>query len=188
MTEQHTRGVFQRSVRRAVLVMASVLVFASSAAAGTITVAWDPNPEPSVLGYVVYVGNAAGNYTQSFDVGNATIFDFSSAVPGTTYHIAVRAYASTTNMSPFSDDLTATLPAVPGTPTLISPSGTTTSATPTYKWSAVPNSLNYFLWVNDAQQSGKIRQIYSAQDVGCAAGTGTCTMTPGVALASGSAN
>jgi hypothetical protein len=54
----------------------------SSAAAGTISIAWDPSPEPAVVGYVVYVGDAAGVYTSSYDVGNVTAFDFTSAVPG----------------------------------------------------------------------------------------------------------
>src|SRR5436190_18944668 len=81
-------GVLRRSVRRAGIVFATLLVLASTATAGTISLAWNPNPEPAVMGYVVYVGTAAGTYTASYDVGNATTFALTTAVPGTTYHIA----------------------------------------------------------------------------------------------------
>jgi hypothetical protein len=170
------------------MLFAAVLAFTSSAAAGTISIAWDPNPEPNVMGYVVYVGNSPGNYTAMYDVGNATTFDFANAVPGATYHMAVQAYASATNVSPLSANLSITLSAVPTVPTNLAPANTTTSVTPTYTWSAVPNATSYFLWVNDTQQNGRIRQIYSAAEVACTAGTGTCAITPSVALTTGAAN
>ena len=80
--------------------------------------------------------------------------------------------------------VTVATPTVPGTPTLIGPAGKT-SKTPTFSWSAVPTATSYALWVDDASQDGKIQQVYSATGLGCAAGTGTCTVTPGVTLATG---
>jgi len=74
--------------------------------------------------------------------------------------------------------------ALPTAPIAIAPSGTTT-ATPTFSWSAVPNATGYSLWVDDASQEGKIQQVYDAAAAGCAAGTGTCSVTPAVALATG---
>ena len=56
---KHMISGLRRSVRRAVLVVAALLALASTAAAGTITLAWDANPEAAVLGYTVYVGTAA---------------------------------------------------------------------------------------------------------------------------------
>src|SRR6188472_1695921 len=134
-----TQRTIWRATRRVALLLAAVLALASSAAAGTISLAWDKNPEPAVMGYVVYVGTSAGNYTTSYDVGNATTFDFTNAVQGTTYHIAVRAYGSGTTVSPLSGEITAALAAAPalGTPTQLAPAGTVTSATPTFSWSAV---------------------------------------------------
>jgi len=170
--------------------MAAVLALASSAAAAPITIAWDPNPEPSVLGYMVYVGTSAGSYTASYDVGNATTFDLPNAAPGTTYHFAVRAYASGTDLSPLSVDLAAAVPepAVTTAPTQLAPTGSITSATPAFSWSPVKNATSYALWVDDAKQEGKVQQVYTAVQAGCAGGTGTCTVTPGVALATGAGN
>jgi len=172
------------------MVLAALLALASTAAAGTITIAWDANPEPTVMGYVVYVGTTAGAYTASYDVGNVTTFDFTGAEPGTTYHLAVRAYADPTTVSPLSGEITAALPKTPapGKPTLLAPAGTTTSATPAFSWSAVPTATRYAVWVDDARQEGKIQQVYDAATLGCAAGTGTCAVAPGVTLATGAGN
>ena len=52
------------------------------AAADTISLAWDPNPEPQVVGYIVHVGAQSGTYTQHIDVGPATTWAFVSAVAG----------------------------------------------------------------------------------------------------------
>lgn len=36
-----------------------------------VKLAWDPNVEPEVAGYKVYVGEATGAYSRIIDVGNA---------------------------------------------------------------------------------------------------------------------
>ena len=73
-----------------------------------------------------------------------------------------------------------------GKATLVSPSGTTSDSTPTYTWNAVSGSTWYYLWVNDST-GNKIQTWYTAAQVGCAGGTGTCSITPSTSLASGSA-
>ncbi len=73
-----------------------------------------------------------------------------------------------------------------GAATLISPAGVITSISPTYTWNAVATSTWYYLWVNDS--SGvKVQIWYTAAQAGCASGTGICSVTPGVILASGTA-
>ena len=77
---------------------------------------------------------------------------------------------------------------IPGKATLVSPSGTIATNTPTYTWNAVPLATWYYLWVNDsANASGKITQWYTATQAGCAAGTGTCSVTSTTTLANGAA-
>ena len=144
-TGLHMVSVLRRSVRRAVMAVAALLALASTAAAGTITIAWDANPEPAVLGYTVYVGTAAGTYTTSYDVGHVTTFAFTGAVPGTTYHFVVRAYAGSTTVSPLSGEITASVPVTLVAPTPLAPAGTTTGATPTFSWAAVPHATSYSL-------------------------------------------
>ncbi len=40
-----------------------------AAHAGQVTVAWDPNPEPDVVGYKIYYGTSPGSYTASVRCG-----------------------------------------------------------------------------------------------------------------------
>jgi formylglycine-generating enzyme required for sulfatase activity len=68
---------------------------------------------------------------------------------------------------------------VPPAPTLISPTGTITTTTPTYMWNAVLNATYYQLWVNG------YGTWYPASSAGCGSGTGTCSIT-GSTLANGS--
>ena len=75
-------------------------------------------------------------------------------------------------------------PTAPGAATLKSPSGTITTSTPTYTWNAVSGSTWYYLWVNDPT-GVRIQKWYTAAAVGCAAGTGTCSVAPTTALTSG---
>ena len=135
---------------------------ATASTGGTITPSGD---------VAVYQGN-----TQSFTI-----------TPGTGYHIlnvtvdgssvgAVTSYEFTnvtadhTITASFASD-------IPGTATLLSPTGTITDNTPTYTWNAASNSTSYYLWVNDST-GNKIQKWYTAAEVGCASGTGTCSVTP----------
>jgi hypothetical protein len=73
---------------------------------------------------------------------------------------------------------------VPVTP--LSPSGSISTATPAFSWTPVPGAGKYVLLVHDAVQLGKIMLQVTPTQAGCAAG-GMCTVSPGVALAQGSA-
>src|SRR5215208_336984 len=69
------------------------LIFAVSADAATVTIAWDPSPDETVIGYQVYVGTSSGSYTATFDVGLATSFSYSPP-DASTYYFAVAAYSA----------------------------------------------------------------------------------------------
>ena len=71
-------------------------------------------------------------------------------------------------------------------PTLVSPSGSA-SATPTYTWNAVNGAEQYLLWVDDSSATGKIQTWYTASQVSCSSGTGSCSIAPSTSLASGAA-
>jgi hypothetical protein len=75
-----------------------------------------------------------------------------------------------------------TLP--PAAATQVSPSGTLATNTPTFVWNAVPGATQYLLWLDDSS-GGRLRTWYTAAQVGCASGTGTCSVSPGVVLTSG---
>jgi PA14 domain/Putative Ig domain/Glucodextranase, domain B len=80
--------------RTLVAVFAALLVTlaARSAAADTITLAWDPNADDTVVGYYVHVGTSSGSYSQHIDVGLSTVYGWSDAVAGQRYCFAVSAY------------------------------------------------------------------------------------------------
>ena len=65
--------------------------------------------------------------------------------------------------------------------TLIVPTDTITDSTPTYTWNAVPTASWHYLWVNDSKGT-PIKQWYTAEQLGCAAGTGVCAVTPSTPL------
>ena len=69
----------------------------------------------------------------------------------------------------------------PAATTLIAPRGLTSDTTPTYSWNAVADATSYRLWVDRGTDQVR-RTWYTAAQAGCAAGTGTCTVTPGTVL------
>lgn len=78
----------------ALCTLLGTLVLAQAASADTINLAWDPSPEPEVIGYIVHVGTQAGTYTQHIDVGPTTTWSLTSAVAGQRYCFAVSAYVA----------------------------------------------------------------------------------------------
>jgi hypothetical protein len=81
-----------------------------------------------------------------------------------------------------ADFTVATAP--PAAATLVSPLGDIADTTPAYTWNAVSGSTWYYLWV-DGPGGNVIKQWYTADAVGCPAGTGTCSITPSTVLAAG---
>ena len=73
----------------------------SSAQSGAVTLAWDPSPEASVVGYVVYVAHDGAE--ERFDVGRALRFPYQAALGGSGYTFSVVAYTETGLMSPRSE-------------------------------------------------------------------------------------
>jgi hypothetical protein len=82
-----------------------LLAVARSAAADTLTLMWDPNPDSAVTGYVVYVGTQSGVYTQTHDVGDTSWFVLQNAIPGQRYYLAVAAYAAGPLLGPRSAEV-----------------------------------------------------------------------------------
>ena len=72
----------------------------------------------------------------------------------------------------------------PGAATLVAPVGSLATATPAFTWNAVTAATQYLLWLDDSS-GGRVRQWYTAAQAGCASGTGTCTIAPGIVLTSG---
>jgi hypothetical protein len=82
----------------------------------SITLAWDPPLETGVAGYRVYVGTRSGLYSESYDVGNSTLFTYENATAGRRYYFAVAAYASGALEGPRSSSVNTVARATPTPP------------------------------------------------------------------------
>jgi chitinase len=79
-------------------------------AAADVTLAWDPNRELDLAGYVAYWGRSSGSYNTSRDVGTQSTTVISGLQEGVVYYFAVTAYDSDGNQSAFSDELVYAVP------------------------------------------------------------------------------
>src|SRR5207248_9110493 len=72
--------------------------------AAEVTLAWDADPNPNVVGYRIHSGSSSRVYTQVSDVGNTTSALISNLVDGQTYFFAVTAYSAASAESPPSNE------------------------------------------------------------------------------------
>ncbi|HJR80935.1 MAG TPA: hypothetical protein VJ821_12740 [Anaerolineales bacterium] len=115
-------------------------------------------------------GTCSATASKALALGNHTFF--------------VRTWSSSAGYGPWSGGLDFNVTTL-GAVTLISPSGNITDTTPTYTWNAVSGAEWYYLWVNAPSGTGYLKQWFTAAQAGCAAGTGTCSVTPTTAVAFG---
>lgn len=75
------------------LLLLQILHLASaSASAVEVTLAWNRNSEPDVVGYQLHFGTASGRYNSTLDVGDTAKVTVSNLAPGYTYYFVVTAY------------------------------------------------------------------------------------------------
>ncbi len=115
-----------RQIRVAVLaVIIACLVHVGPAVAGTVRLAWDPNTEPTLAGYVLVYGPSSGVYTSAVNLpSSAQTHEIS--LPDGTYFFAIRAFDSAGAQSGYSNEVRVDLGgSVPGASqpriTLLSP-------------------------------------------------------------------
>lgn len=79
-------------VRTGLLVLGVLLTATPALAQSSVTLAWDPNPEPDIAGYTVSWGTRPGVFTASADVGNNTQWTVSGLDRHQRYYFTVQAY------------------------------------------------------------------------------------------------
>jgi hypothetical protein len=98
----------------------------------SVTLAWNPDPDPNLAGYRLYCGTRRGVYTQRIEIGKATTTSVSNLAVGRTYFFAVTVYNTAYMESPPSNEVSYTVPASTHTPRPTPPPPTSTpTATPT---------------------------------------------------------
>jgi hypothetical protein len=96
-------------------------VLSTTVQAASVTLAWTRSSDTNVAGYNVYYGGASGTYTNMVNVGSATNATISGLIPGTTYYFAATAYSSSGVGSPFSSEVSYTVPILPGVQLRVTP-------------------------------------------------------------------
>ena len=102
--------VFRKQSLGVLTVLLALCLSGTVFGAQSLTLAWDQNSEPDVIGYKVHYGQTSGSYTQTLDVGNATNATLSSLVEGQTYYFAVSAYDTSALESALSNEIQFTVP------------------------------------------------------------------------------
>jgi hypothetical protein len=81
------------------------LVLAAAVSAQGVKLAWNPNPENNVAGYILHYGTQSGNLTEFTDVGNKTGTTLEGLPLGVTHYAAVQAYNTLGLMSDLSEEI-----------------------------------------------------------------------------------
>ncbi|MBE7499936.1 MAG: fibronectin type III domain-containing protein [Verrucomicrobiales bacterium] len=90
------------------------------AIAADVTLAWDPSPDATVVGYKLHWGGASGTYTSHLDVGNVLTATVPGLEPAVTYYFAATAYDGAGLESDYSNEVEYTPPTSNQPPTLAS--------------------------------------------------------------------
>ncbi len=168
---------------------ATIVAPSGSLASATPTFTW--NAVGSATAYMLWVDDSSGGrsratYTAA-QAGCGSGTGTCSLAPGLVLNPGAGQWwvvtSNTSGSGPWSNGLTFTVAGTPPPPaaTLVAPSGSIATRTPTFSWNAVASATQYLLWVDDSS-GGRLRTTYTAAQVGCASGTGTCSIAPGVVL------
>ena len=88
----------------------ALVMLADAPVSQSVTLAWDPSPDSTVVGYFLYYGPASDNCTNRLDAGNSTSATLSGLQPGVAFYFNVTAYDATGQESPPSNEISYTLP------------------------------------------------------------------------------
>jgi hypothetical protein len=83
----------------------------NSPASQSVTLGWDPSGDSGVAGYKIYYGTASHIYTAAVVVGNTNNGTITGLVARITYYFAATSYNGAGAESPFSDEVSYTVPA-----------------------------------------------------------------------------
>jgi len=125
----------------------------------SVTLSWNPNSDPSVVGYRVYYGTASRAYTNSVDVGNVTTATLAMPSAGTTYHFAATCYDGFGDESDFSNETILSTPATPPPGVVAVAAATVTVVTNPATLAALPRVAGQF----GVKLSGASNQVYIVQ-------------------------
>lgn len=98
------------NVRLSWIGVALLLLAAGRAEAQSVTLAWDPNDESDLAGYIIGYGTSSGQNQKTVDVGMATQWSVGGLSAGKTYYFRVFAYNTAGTKSAPSKEVSTTMP------------------------------------------------------------------------------
>ena len=127
MSQRYTDSLMASTLARIIFCMSLALTLASCSSGGsseptgsaptaTPTASaqfeWDANTEPDLAGYKIYKGTASGQYGAPIASLSAstTSYEATGLQLGSTYFFVVRAFDTSGNEGPLSDELTIPIP------------------------------------------------------------------------------
>lgn len=99
------------------------LISRGATSASSVSLSWNPSPDPSVVGYNLYYGAASDDYTNVISVGNATNAVVLGLTGGDTYYFAVTAYDAYGDESDFSNQISYLVPGILTINAAVTPAG-----------------------------------------------------------------
>lgn len=103
-------GYWARKLSSAVVAITFGACLFTRVQAASVSLAWDPNPEPDVIGYRIYYGPAGGTPTTSQDAGASTATTVTGLQEGASYSFYATAYNSAGLESELSSPVSYTVP------------------------------------------------------------------------------
>ena len=88
------------------LVFTSLLIFPlHEGYCAQVTLAWDPDSAPDLVGYKIYYGTTSRNYQGNIDVGNVNTYTLNDLTIGATYYAVATAYTASGLESNYSNEV-----------------------------------------------------------------------------------
>jgi len=84
--------ILSSRLRVALAIITTLLLVPATGLALSVTLAWDPSVDATVIGYRVHYGTTSQTYTETLDSGSNTVGTVEGLVAGKTYYFVVTAY------------------------------------------------------------------------------------------------
>ncbi len=153
--------------------------------AASVQLSWQPNGEPDLQGYNIYVGTQSRHYTTPIPAGNVTQYEVTDLDEGQLYYFALTAVDNSGNESGYSSEVSHTT--MPLSSDTVDPAISISSPTSADSFATQSASIDIAGSASDDRGLQQVTWTTSNGDSGVASGT-TNWSVQGLALAEGTNN